>query len=172
MTPALPSNRVCLYPIRAIQTISRAAHIGSVDQQASFTKEITMNNTIVNGIRSLTIGAVISLGFTAVTASAAGLNVDQPVGDGVNKYLVRYPDLDLSKMEGATALYSRISHAARIVCQPLESRQMDIATKHSACLQQAVAKAVADVNSPLVSQYHELRTKGDKASQVRLAQAN
>jgi UrcA family protein len=131
-----------------------------------------MNKITINSIRAFTIGAVIALGFSAVTASAAGLTADQSMGEGTNKYVVRYADLDLSKMAGAAALYSRIGHASRIVCQPLESREIDIAVKYRACMQQAVAKAVADVNSPLVSQYHELHTKGDKPAQVRLAQAN
>lgn len=123
-----------------------------------------MNKTIINGVRALTIGAIITLGFSAATASAAGLAADQA--------LVRYPDLDLSKMAGAAALYSRISHAARVVCQAFDSRQPDMTAKYDACLQQAVAKAVADVNSPLVSQYHELHTKGDRAGLVRLARVN
>lgn len=131
-----------------------------------------MNKTFINGIQAFTMGAVITLGFSTVTASAADLTADPSANAATNNYLVRYADLDLSKTEGAAALYSRISHAARIVCQSLDSRQIDIAVKYRACMQQAVAKAVADVNSPLVSQYHELHTKGDKAGQVRLAQVN
>ena len=131
-----------------------------------------MNKTIRNGIQAFTMGAVIAVGFSTVTASAADLAADASVTEGSHSYLVRYADLDLSKTAGAAAVYSRISHAARIVCQSLDGRPLDMAVKYRSCLQQAVAKAVADVNSPLVSQYHESRTKGDKAGQVRLAEVN
>jgi hypothetical protein len=39
-------------------------------------------------------------------------------------------------------------------------------------MDKAVADAVEHVNRPLLSQYHQLRIKGDKAGLVRLAKAN
>lgn len=130
-----------------------------------------MNKTTLTGFRALTIGAVMTLGFAAA-ASAADFSSAPSAGNDVNTYVVRYADLDLAKVNGTTVLYSRISQAARIVCRPLESREINIAAKYRACLQQAVSKAVADVNSPVLSQYHELHTKGDKTGQVRLAKAD
>lgn len=129
-----------------------------------------MNKTVTRAICAMTVSSVIALGFGVTNASAAA--TDQFVSDGVNKYIVRFPDLDLSKMAGATALYSRINIAARIVCRPLEGRDLQQASEHRTCLRKAVAGAVADVNRPLLSQYHQLRTQGDKAGLVRLAQAN
>ena len=86
-------------------------------------------------------------------------------------YVVRFQDLDLSKIDGATALYARLRHAARVVCDPLESREMGLAEKYRACMNKAIADAVASVNRPLVSQYHQSRTKGDRTF-VQLAKAN
>lgn len=131
-----------------------------------------MNKTIITRTRAVTIGTVLALGFSAFSASADNLSTTTSAGGEVNQYTVRYADLDVAKIAGASALYSRINHAAQKVCQPLESRELGIAAKYRACMQQAVDKAVADVDSPVLSQYHELHTKGDKAGQVRLAQAN
>jgi UrcA family protein len=129
-----------------------------------------MTNTKTHAIRAITLSAATALGFYAAGASAGTQNV-QFVSDGVNKYIVRFPDLDLSKMDGAAALYVRLQHAAGIACNSLQSRDIGIAAKYRACMQHAVADAVASVNRPLLSQYHESRTNGGKAGPVQLAQA-
>jgi UrcA family protein len=129
-----------------------------------------MTNTKTHAIRAITLSAATALGFYAAGASAGTQNV-QFVSDGVNKYIVRFPDLDLSKMDGAAALYVRLKHAAGIACNSLQSRDIGIAAKYRACMQHAVADAVASVNRPLLSQYHESRTNGGKAGPVQLAQA-
>jgi len=49
--------------------------------------------------------------------------------------------------------------------------QMDLAAKYHACMDRAVADAVAKVNRPLLSQYHQLHSNGDKSALVRLARA-
>ena len=129
-----------------------------------------MTNTKTHAIRAITLSAATALGFYAAGASAGTQNV-QFVSDGVNKYIVRFPDLDLSKMDGAAALYVRLQHAAGIACNSLQSRDIGIAAKYRACMQHAVADAVASVNRPLLSQYHESRTNGGKAGSIQLAQA-
>jgi UrcA family protein len=129
-----------------------------------------MTNTKTHAIQAITLSAATALGFYAAGASAGTQNV-QFVSDGVNKYIVRFPDLDLSKMDGAAALYVRLQHAAGIACNSLQSRDIGIAAKYRACMQHAVADAVASVNRPLLSQYHESRTNGGKAGPVQLAQA-
>lgn len=130
-----------------------------------------MNKSMTIAIRAIAIGAVVALGFGAGSATAAGPSNDQPVGDGAKEYVVRFADLDLSKMAGATALYFRLQRAARAVCDPLESRELAFATKHRACMDQAVTSAVARINRPLLSEYHQLRTKGEKVGPVQVAKA-
>jgi UrcA family protein len=88
------------------------------------------------------------------------------------KYVIRFPDLDLSKIDGAATLYTRLSYAATVVCNSLRSRDLGIAAKYRACVAQAVANAVASVDRPLVSQYHESHTKGITAAYVQLVRAN
>lgn len=131
-----------------------------------------MNKSMTLAVRTMTISAVFALGFGTCAASAAALSNGQPVGDGAKQYVVRFPDLDLSKMAGATALYARLRHAARVVCDPLQSRELGIAAKYRACMDRAVADAVAGVNRPLVSKYHLWQTKGGKSGPVQLAKAN
>ena len=129
-----------------------------------------MSHTKNHAIRAITLSAATALGLYAAAASAGTQNA-QFVSDGVNKYIVRFPDLDLSKMDGAAALYARLQHAADMACDSLRSRDIGIAGKYRACMQHAVADAVASVNRPLLSQYHESRTQGGKAGPIQLAQA-
>jgi UrcA family protein len=130
-----------------------------------------MKNTNIQATRAVAICAAVALGFSAAGASAATSKI-QFVSDGVNKYVVRFPDLDLSKIDGVAILYTRISYAAAIVCDSWRSRDLGIAAKYRACVAQAVANTVASVDRPLVSQYHESRTKGIKAANVQLVRAN
>jgi UrcA family protein len=130
-----------------------------------------MKNTSIQAVRAVAICAAVALGFSAAGASAATSKI-QLVSDGVNKYVVRFSDLDLNKIDGAAALYTRVSYAAAIVCNSLRSRDLGIAAKYRACVAQAIANAVASVDRPLVSQYHESRTKGIRAAYVQLVRAN
>jgi UrcA family protein len=130
-----------------------------------------MKNTNIQAIRAVAICTAVALGFSAAGASAATSKI-QFVSDGVNKYVVRFSDLDLSKIDGAAALYTRLSYAAAIVCNSLRSRDLGIAAKYQACVAQAIANAVASVDRPLVSQYHESRTQSTKAAYVQLVRAN
>jgi UrcA family protein len=166
----VPPVRALRYSIRAIQKRSVAAQLGTVDPNILST-EITMNKTTTL-LRAMTLGTVVAFSVGAAHASAAGLANDQSVSDGNKKYVVRFPDLDLSTMNGAAALYARLTYAARVVCEPLEGRALAIVEKHRTCMDQAIAHAVASVDRPLVSQYHQLRSKGDKAGLVQLARSN
>jgi UrcA family protein len=130
-----------------------------------------MNSTGTRAIRAITISTAIVLGFSAAIASANTANT-QPVSYGVNQYTVRFADLDLSKLDGAAALYHRLNQAAALVCSPLESKRLGMAEQYQLCLSHAVAGAVANVGRPMLSQYHESRTLGDKAAMIQLAKVN
>jgi UrcA family protein len=130
-----------------------------------------MSHTKFHAIRAITINAAIVLGFSAAAASAASPNT-QFVSDGVNQYVVRFPDLDISKIDGAAALYGRLRQAAGIVCGSLQNRDLAMNAQYVACKDHAVAAAVASVGDPMLSQYHESRTKGEKSALIQLAKAN
>ena len=130
-----------------------------------------MNNVKFRALRAITISTAIALGLGAAAATA-GTSATEYTADGVLSYTVRFPDLDLSKADGAAALYHRLGHAARIVCAPLESSDRLNAAPYRACLAQAVAGAVAGIDRPLLWQYHAARTKSGNANPVQLAKVN
>jgi UrcA family protein len=129
-----------------------------------------MNTIITNTARALTICIAVTLGLAAADASAGTFSNDTSVTGAVRKEVVPFRDLDLSKIEGVTKLYGRISHAARDVCDPFETLWHP--QEYRACVDKAIADAVAKVNRPLLSQYHQLHTNGDNAGLVQLAKAN
>jgi UrcA family protein len=63
---------------------------------------------------------------------------------------VRYQDLDLATMSGATQLYQRIRAAARRVCGEPGQRLNELYAWH-VCIDGSVAGAVDAVGSPLLS---------------------
>jgi UrcA family protein len=128
-----------------------------------------MNTIIINAARALMICIAATLGFNPADASAGTLSNDTSVTGAVRKEVVRFPDLDLSRIEGVAKLYGRIAHAARDVCDPFETQWHP--TEYRICVDKAIADAVAIVNRPLLSEYHQLRTKGDRAGLVQLAKA-
>jgi UrcA family protein len=131
-----------------------------------------MNKTVATTARALAICIAATLSFNAVDASAGNLSNNDSVTGGPPKYVVRFPDLDLAKIEGVTALYARLRYAAHVVCEPILDQQTRFPGEYRTCVDKAIAGAVASVNRPLLSQYHELRTKGDSAGIARLAKAN
>jgi UrcA family protein len=109
--------------------------------------------------RWLLASALLTCALAAGTASAA-----KP-WEQTSSVKVTYGDLDISKVEGATRLYSRIKRAARNVCgadfmQPEEQFYIN----WKPCYEQAIATAVARVNSPMLTAVHT-----GKASEPQLA---
>jgi UrcA family protein len=84
-------------------------------------------------------------------------------------YPVGYSDLDVSKIKGAKTLYLRIRYAAETLC---ESAATWGKKEGEACVNKAVNDAVARVDAPLLTQYSQLRSRGDRAGLVQLAKAN
>ena len=128
-----------------------------------------MNKTIATAVRGLTIGVAATLGFNAANASPQGVSNDTKAP---LTYVVRFADLDVSKLEGAKSLYGRLRHAATVVCKPLEGASAWGSDQYKICMNKAIADAVAGVNRPLLSQYHQSRTQRDKGRNVELAKAN
>jgi UrcA family protein len=83
-----------------------------------------------------------------------------PPGYEVATRKVKYGDLDLTRSTGAATLYSRIQNAANAVCEPAISsgvRESMLLTRH--CVEQSIARAVADVNAPALTSYYVSKTK-------------
>ncbi len=124
---------------------------------------------------------VVAAGFLGFGSTAIGGNAlaqqatsvaspaEHSTTDWLATYPVRYSDLDISKMKGAKTLYLRIRYAAETLCESTATWRKK---EGAACVRKAIDDAVARVNSPLLSQYHQLRSKGDKAGLMQLAKAN
>ena len=65
---------------------------------------------------------------------------------------VRYQDLNLNADAGVKVLYHRIKGAANQVCGYVDVRDLAAARAHAACVNRAVADAVAAVNNQGLTQ--------------------
>jgi UrcA family protein len=143
------------------------------------TQEIVMKspiNTQSNLAKFMVAAGFLAFGCTAIggTAlaqepSAAAASAEHSTANWSVAYPVRYSDLDVSTMHGAKTLYLRIRSAAETLC---ESAATWGKKQGQACVNKAVDDAVAQANLPLLSQYHQLHSKGDRAGLVQLANAN
>jgi UrcA family protein len=97
-------------------------------------------------IAAATLIAVAALAGTAANAE-----------DAVPSQAVKYGDLNLSSAQGAATLYKRIEAAARGVC-PASGRQIDQITSRQSCYDQAIARAVRQVNSSTLTAYYSAKT--------------
>jgi UrcA family protein len=90
-------------------------------------------------VRPLALALV--LGLIGATQASAG----EPAGIRVG-----YGDLDLATSAGAHTLYERIAGAARTVCG-FEGTALVEQSLWNSCYRGAIAEAVAQVNSPLLT---------------------
>jgi UrcA family protein len=113
---------------------------------------------------------LLALGCTAISGTALAQEPKAaPTTDWPITYPVGYSDLDVSKMSGAKILYMRIRFAAETLCKSAATWGKK---EGEACVSKAVNDAVASVNAPLLTQYSQLRSKGDKAGLLQLAKGN
>jgi UrcA family protein len=126
----------------------------------------------------MVLASFFALGCTAIGGTALAqqpIAAEAPTASSQSmthesvSYPVRYSDLDVSKMKGAKTLYLRIRYAAETLC---ESAATWGKKEGEACVHKAVNDAVARVDAPLLTQYSQLRSKGDRAGLVQLAKAN
>lgn len=98
---------------------------------------------------ALVVSGVCS--FSASGPAVAGTDED------VLTATVRFDDLNLATRHGAEQLYRRINVAAYKVCWPLDHGNIQGMAELNACLQRAVARAVAKLDLPAVTALHEHR---------------
>jgi UrcA family protein len=135
-----------------------------------------VNKTQCKLATSIAAASFFTLGGTVVAGNVSGLDPSAAQASPEHStktwsvtYPVGYSDLDVSKLKGAKTLYLRIRHAAETLC---ESTATWGKKDGEACVRKAVDDAVVRVNVPLLTQYYELRSKGDRAGLVQLAKAN
>ncbi len=105
----------------------------------------------MNTFTKIAAATLISVAtFASVAASA---------DDAVPSKAVSFADLNLNSAQGAATLYQRIQAAARSVCLTNGSeRQLERITSQQTCFDQAVARAVRQVNSATLSAYYSAKT--------------
>jgi UrcA family protein len=94
----------------------------------------------------------------------------------VKSETVRYDDVRLISAVGAAVLYGRLRHAAERACGSLDGKTPQLASRYRACVDDAVSKAVAEVNEPVLTKYYESKRNAPtptigKPSPTAVAQA-
>jgi UrcA family protein len=99
----------------------------------------------------LSVFAVVAVS-PAIAADTAVVNVKTEV--------VRFDDLRLISTVGAAVLYARIETAADRACGgPSDNLQLAAQKRYRSCMNEAVSKAVSDVNHPILNQYYESKRR-------------
>ena len=75
-------------------------------------------------------------------------------------YHVHFADLNLNSASGTEFLYRRIHRGAEIVCRSLEGREMSKQALHERCEQEAIGRAVTEVDRPLLTAYYSRLNHG------------
>jgi UrcA family protein len=104
-----------------------------------------MNTTI----RTKLYAAIACVMGTAALCTALSTAVQ---AEDLPSKTVRFSDLDITKADGAKALYSRIRAAARDVCELSTGTDPIQRMASKGCIERAVDKAVKDVDAPMLTQ--------------------
>jgi UrcA family protein len=98
---------------------------------------------------------LLAMSLSSLSAVAATIVPD----DEVPARTVKFADLNLTRSEGAAVLYARISAAAREVCLPATTWVPQLLFRAYRCREEAIARAVADVNAPVLTSYYLAKAK-------------
>jgi UrcA family protein len=116
---------------------------------------------------SLSLKLSFFLALAGLAASPAKTFAGPSGFDEPSTRVVNIRDLDLSRKSGVITLYSRIRSAAREVCEPLNEVSIKLLHEQFDCRHEAVARAVAEVNSPALTDYYTSKVKNVASSQVQ-----
>ena len=99
----------------------------------------------MNSFRAAMIATVTAFGIACSTALAAA---EPPT------LTVRYTDLNVESEQGAQALYARLRMASKHVCANFEGRELRQRAAWKECYDEALTKAVADLNVERLTALH------------------
>lgn len=118
----------------------------------------SVNSRMNSRKKSMMAGIGASIGILVLSASAgAGAFEGETVettAPAPQETTVAYGDLDLASPKGQATLAYRIERAARQVCGATDLRRagsLALATRNSACVEQAVDAATRQVPQPMVA---------------------
>jgi len=105
-------------------------------------------------MKNFTKIAAATLIAVATLASAAAY-----ADNALPSQAVKFGDLNLNSAQGAATLYKRILAAARNVCPGDESdRQLGPISVRQSCTDEAVARAVRQINNTTLTSYYSEKT--------------
>jgi UrcA family protein len=119
-----------------------------------------MNTFICRSIRCSGLRAALAAAICCGIALPA--TADQRNGEPLTK-VVSYADLNVSGEAGARVLYGRLRMAARQVCAPFEGRTLKQIAQWGGCFEQAIERAVKEIDQPVLTAYHLNRVRGAQA---------
>lgn len=103
--------------------------------------------------KAVVIGALPVLGTALACALFAG-NVAAKDQEFTVAYRVSAQGLDLTQPAGAHEFYSRLKHAAQIVCTYGMRVDLKPVTNENACYEKALGDAVRSINLPLLTRVY------------------
>ena len=95
--------------------------------------------------------------FSVSLGTAASVPANAGTGN-IASLTVKFVDLDVSRPEGAVRLYDRIRSAAVSVCGRFDLGAITRQADFYACVDDAIARAVAQVDSPALNAVHSMKT--------------
>lgn len=111
---------------------------------------------------SIALAGIFSFGLPALPVAADSV---APL-----KVTVKFGDLDISRPQGAVALYGRIRSAAEKVCSPFEGPGLMAKAHLDACIHKAIADAVMAVNEPALLAVYSAKLGKTQLLRVTLLQ--
>jgi UrcA family protein len=109
--------------------------------------------------------------FAALSATmVAGVSNAAEAGGVASQQAVTYKDLNLNSNAGIQILYRRIENAANQVCGNVGARDLRAASAQKACVERAISKAVADVNSPMLTMVSVVKSSDSVTQSFPIAQ--
>jgi UrcA family protein len=125
---------------------------------------------VKNAVRAYTI----RIAWVTLAAAGGSMMVDAAQAsdsfDTTPHKVVGFKDLNLNSPEGVAVLYGRIKSAATEVCGKRD--RLDLSQLHAVqiCIDEAVSRAVAQVNRPMLTSLYEARTGKPVKQTATLAQ--
>jgi UrcA family protein len=111
--------------------------------------------------------AWVMFSFAPIAMIASAAQAGEPADAPPHK-VVSFRDLNLNTTEGAEVLYKRIKSAAVEVCGVSDSFDLARMYVPRTCINEAVSRAVAQVNRPMLTSLYQAKT-GKANKQVTLA---
>jgi UrcA family protein len=106
--------------------------------------------------------ALVALAGAVAFATAANARAETVSQEEVRTRTVSYADLNLANARDTAELYSRLRHAADVVCGEYTFPDLRAKQAHAACAERALSDAVARVDDVQLTALHE----GDKRIRV------